>query len=222
MAMTVEEKKKYLDTLSLSNAFWWFIENCNSDDPDTTELFFHLRHRRLQERDNQAVSDLSWKLAVDNQLVVHHLLTEETSQNPEVAMRTLLETVQSIALDPQVSSAAQTLIAVGRAQVLDGWVSMEDREPPVDTPVFILRNTSPPTIAVGEIQWEHPTFEDSFQSYKYWDNPDDHGQDWEWDSVTHWMEPPPLPENYPQEIKKGETISELEDREDRTFRWLDA
>ncbi len=38
--------KTYLDTLSLVDALWWFIENIDSDHPDCTEIFFYLRERK--------------------------------------------------------------------------------------------------------------------------------------------------------------------------------
>jgi hypothetical protein len=41
--------KKYLDSLSLSQALWWFIENVDPEDPTRLELFFHLRVRYQRE-----------------------------------------------------------------------------------------------------------------------------------------------------------------------------
>jgi len=42
---TFAETKTYLDGLPLADAFWWFIENSNEDDPHRSELFFYLRER---------------------------------------------------------------------------------------------------------------------------------------------------------------------------------
>lgn len=43
--MTGQQKLDYLETLPLVNALFWFIENVTEEDPDRTELFFHLRER---------------------------------------------------------------------------------------------------------------------------------------------------------------------------------
>ncbi len=40
--MTHQDKIDYTDTLSLSSALWWYIENHTDSDG---ELFFHLRER---------------------------------------------------------------------------------------------------------------------------------------------------------------------------------
>lgn len=68
-----------------------------------------------------------------------------------------------------------------------GWVSVKDRLPEEETPVLILRNK---VIFIGKIKWERPTFEDTYEPFRYWDDPNDYGKEWEWDEITHWM---PLP-----------------------------
>lgn len=47
---TLEQHKAYLDTLDLTAALWWFIENVNDDNPHHTELFFYLRGRVREEQ----------------------------------------------------------------------------------------------------------------------------------------------------------------------------
>jgi hypothetical protein len=79
-------------------------------------------------------------------------------------------------------------IEVRRVSDPKGWTSTEDRLPPDETPVIILLDGVP---AIGELRWEHPGYEDTYQSFRYWDNPHDDGQCWEWHQVTHWM---PLPD----------------------------
>lgn len=48
--MTFTETKKYLDSLPLAEALWWFIENQRDDDPITSEVFFMLRERVRNEK----------------------------------------------------------------------------------------------------------------------------------------------------------------------------
>ncbi|MFV8849563.1 DUF551 domain-containing protein [Serratia fonticola] len=69
----------------------------------------------------------------------------------------------------------------------DGWIPCAERMPEPETPVLIMLNG---TIRKGAIFWEHPTFEEGGQPFKYWDDPDNDGQDWEVFDVTHWQ---PLP-----------------------------
>jgi len=47
--MGVNQTKAYLDGLPLADALWWFIENVDSENPDRSELFFHLRERVRDE-----------------------------------------------------------------------------------------------------------------------------------------------------------------------------
>ncbi|MDP2262655.1 MAG: DUF551 domain-containing protein [Hydrogenophaga sp.] len=68
------------------------------------------------------------------------------------------------------------------------WISVEGKLPPDETPVLIVWRG---TVVIGERRWDHPGYEDRYQSYWYWDDPTDDGQDWGRDDVTHWM---PLPE----------------------------
>ncbi len=70
-----------------------------------------------------------------------------------------------------------------------GWVSVEERLPADETPVLILRNQE---VRIGELRWEHPGFEDTYKAFRYWDDPLNDGQCWEWPEITHWM---PLPKS---------------------------
>ena len=67
------------------------------------------------------------------------------------------------------------------------WISVDERLPDDETPVLIMLRGE---IAIGELRWEHPSHEETYQACRYWDNPHDDGQDWQWPDVTHWM---PLP-----------------------------
>jgi Protein of unknown function (DUF551) len=68
------------------------------------------------------------------------------------------------------------------------WISVHNRLPKAETAVLIAHKDG---IRTGEIRWDHPTHEEDYQSFRYWDDPYDDGKDWEWSDVTHWM---PLPE----------------------------
>jgi hypothetical protein len=48
--MNAGETIKYLETLSLSAALWWFIENMDDAGPDRTQVFFYLRERVRRSR----------------------------------------------------------------------------------------------------------------------------------------------------------------------------
>lgn len=39
----------YLNSLTLVQALWWFIENINDEDAQRTELFLYLRERYRKE-----------------------------------------------------------------------------------------------------------------------------------------------------------------------------
>lgn len=71
-----------------------------------------------------------------------------------------------------------------------GWISVEDRLPEPETAVLILMRGE---YVVAALHWEKPTFEDTFQAYRYWDSPDSLGLVIDWHDVTHWMPLPQLP-----------------------------
>jgi hypothetical protein len=70
------------------------------------------------------------------------------------------------------------------------WISVDERLPADETPVLIMLRGE---IAIGELRWEHPSHEETYESFRYWDNPSDDGQDWQWPDVTHWMLLPAAP-----------------------------
>lgn len=68
------------------------------------------------------------------------------------------------------------------------WISVEDRLPEIDDVVLVHRyGLQEPFI--GTLLEEIPTFEETFDTFTYWDDARNDGQ--HWDDVTHWM---PLPE----------------------------
>jgi hypothetical protein len=74
------------------------------------------------------------------------------------------------------------------------WIKTEDQLPPDETPVLIVRNGVP---AIGELRWEHPSHEETYEAFRYWDDPNNDGQDWQWPEVTHWMALPDVPGSAP-------------------------
>ena len=78
------------------------------------------------------------------------------------------------------------------AAVPAGWIACSERMPADKTPVLILRDNG--QFYIGELRWDVPGHEDTFKAYRYWDDPNDDGQCWEHDSVTHWMPLPDAPE----------------------------
>lgn len=85
--------------------------------------------------------------------------------------------------DPDLFAyAARTLRRV--ADILQPqWTATADRMPPDETPVLIMLNGE---VRIGELRWDHPGHEDSYHSYRYWDDPNDDGQCWEHADVSHW------------------------------------
>jgi len=67
------------------------------------------------------------------------------------------------------------------------WIPVGERLPTDETPVLIICRGH---IRLGELRWEHPGFEDIYKAFRYWDDPNDDGQSWEWHDITHWQ---PLP-----------------------------
>ena len=67
------------------------------------------------------------------------------------------------------------------------WIACSERLPEEDEPVLIILNAQ---VRIGELRRENPSWEETWQSYQYWDDPENDGKDWDWESVTHWM---PLP-----------------------------
>lgn len=87
------------------------------------------------------------------------------------------------------TKARRTAKAVGSSPLL-GWFSCSEKLPDEDTPVLIVLDG---VVRIGELRREHPSWEETWQSYQFWDDPTNDGMDWDWDSVTHWMPLPALP-----------------------------
>ena len=74
---------------------------------------------------------------------------------------------------------------------MDTIFKTADRLPPKETEVLVCCKG---VWKIGALFTEHPTHEDTYQAFDYWDDPTNEGRCWEWDDVTHWMNLPPLPE----------------------------
>lgn len=66
----------------------------------------------------------------------------------------------------------------------DGWISTQNRMPPDEEPVLIIHRGE---VKIGELRWERPGYEETYQAFRYWDDPTNDGQDWEMADVTYWM-----------------------------------
>lgn len=73
--------------------------------------------------------------------------------------------------------------------VVDGWIPCSEELPLDDVTVLILCRGKR---RIGVLSWDIAGVEDCYKSYRYWDDPDCDGQDWEWDDVTHWQHLPPV------------------------------
>ena len=79
---------------------------------------------------------------------------------------------------------------VAIADLFGGWVKCADRLPPEETPVLIVVGGK---LRIGELRWERPTWEETWQAFQYWDDPEDDGREWDWEDVTEWTPLPSLP-----------------------------
>lgn len=46
---------------------------------------------------------------------------------------------------------------------------------------------------IAAIEWEYPTFEDTYPAFPYWYDPYNDSGEIEWEDVTHWQELPSKP-----------------------------
>lgn len=83
--------------------------------------------------------------------------------------------------------AASNVGRPARQPVIDGWIACVDELPPIETEVLVLVKGKR---RVGSLEWDVAGPEDSFKSYQYWEDSENH-YDWEWDDVTHWQHLPP-------------------------------
>jgi len=70
------------------------------------------------------------------------------------------------------------------------WISVDDRLPDEGTDVLALRLGKQ---CIAAIFVEVQSYEEGGRRIRYWDDPNDDGQGWEWDEVTHWMPLPAVP-----------------------------
>jgi len=106
------------------------------------------------------------------------LLPENAFRQPKI-----FEDIGRKWIDYTKTTYSKYVINTDRGDVLDNWISTEDSLPTAETPVYIIRNGK---LRIGELRWDHPTYEDNYTSYRYWDDPNDDGQCWEFDEITHW------------------------------------
>jgi hypothetical protein len=71
---------------------------------------------------------------------------------------------------------------------IEDMISTNVGTPFTDEPVLALVKG---VFRIAALYWEHPNPEDTYRSFRYWDDAYNEGQDWQWDDVTHWD---PLPE----------------------------
>lgn len=74
---------------------------------------------------------------------------------------------------------------------MNDWRKPDESLPPDETPVLVIHLGE---IKIGELRWEYPGHEDTYEAFRYWDAPHDDGQSWEWSDITFWMSLPKLPE----------------------------
>jgi len=70
------------------------------------------------------------------------------------------------------------------------WIKCSEEIPRPEEAVLILRNGE---VYLGMLQWEHPSHEETFCPFLYWDDPHNDGQAWEYEEVTHWLPIPGKP-----------------------------
>lgn len=72
---------------------------------------------------------------------------------------------------------------------MSGWIKCSDRLPESGEPVLIRFENG--DHYVGALFWDEPIQpEETFDPYRYWDDPENNGCDWSSEDVTHWH---PLP-----------------------------
>jgi hypothetical protein len=69
------------------------------------------------------------------------------------------------------------------AQARAMWFAANDKLPPDETPVLAIVKGKP---RIAELRWDYPGHEDTYQSYRYWDDPENDGQAWEISDVSLW------------------------------------
>lgn len=75
------------------------------------------------------------------------------------------------------------------------WIKCSESMPEPEIPVLIMNNGD---MRIGEIRWDYPTHEETYQAFRYWDDPFDDGQIWDYCDITHWMPLPATPKPEPK------------------------
>ena len=74
---------------------------------------------------------------------------------------------------------------------MSDWISTKQNLPPLHEPVLALFNGNPIVLELAE---ETPSWEETFDAFRYWVEPSSETLDIDWDEVTHWMPIPRPPE----------------------------
>jgi hypothetical protein len=72
------------------------------------------------------------------------------------------------------------------------WINVEDNLPALGVPVLTIFRGSPLVLELCE---GHPSYEETFKPFKYWNEPSSEILEPDWYEVTHWMPLPELPED---------------------------
>lgn len=96
------------------------------------------------------------------------------------------------ARDAEIADLRAALRAYGQraAVAVPEWISVDDRLPDEGTDVLALRLGKQ---CIAAIFVEVQSYEEGGRRIRYWDDPNDDGQGWEWYEVTHWMPLPAVP-----------------------------
>jgi hypothetical protein len=70
------------------------------------------------------------------------------------------------------------------------WLNPRHGLPPDETPVLVIVRGER---RIGELRWERPSHEETFEAFRYWDDPTNDGQDWEWNDILCWTLLPEIP-----------------------------
>jgi hypothetical protein len=120
-----------------------------------------------------------WYRAEDIDSLVQELdvlLNGEEGAARQAGLCDIVAQVQKQGITTQPPAAAQ-------------WIKPEEQLPTDETPVLALFQDGRRRVA--ELRWEHPGHEEAFKAFRYWDDPDDDGQCWEWHDIVGWR---PLPD----------------------------